>query len=136
MTKSKHHHLDLNMWEEINLKNSLNTEILQNHLTVPETKIKKILDSDPFEKYKFQCKHPVGPYIVDFYSRPLKLIIEVEGNYKDEYKQIHYYNERINFFDHNNIRLIAFSERLILDAPTGLSQLLLELLESGFPPNL
>ncbi|HEV8659207.1 MAG TPA: DUF559 domain-containing protein, partial [Thermoanaerobaculia bacterium] len=32
-----------------------------------------------FGDYKFRRQHPIGNYVVDFYCRELKLVIELDG---------------------------------------------------------
>lgn len=136
MAKQKHHYYKMSNWDEINSRHSKTIRDMQNYLTDAEAKMKEILESEHFSKYKFQCKQPLGPYIVDFYSKPFKLIIEVEHEDDDRQDELFHDLDRIEFFDYNNIKTICFSDRLILSAPTGLSLMLSDMLDSGFLSSL
>jgi len=59
--------------KELRRKSTLSEVILWNHI-----KSRKILE------IKFQRQRVIGKYIVDFYSKELKLAIEIDGNSHDE----------------------------------------------------
>src|SRR6056297_1048188 len=59
--------------KELRRKSPLSEVILWNHI-----KSRKMLE------IKFQRQRVIGKYIVDFYSKELKLAIEIDGNSHDE----------------------------------------------------
>jgi len=59
--------------KELRRKSTLSEVILWNHI-----KSRKMLE------IKFQRQRVIGKYIVDFYSKELKLAIEIDGNSHDE----------------------------------------------------
>lgn len=57
-----------------------------------ETKAEKILwirfRNNQFGGYKFRRQHPISLFIADFYCHKLKLIIEIDGEYHNNFEQI------------------------------------------------
>jgi very-short-patch-repair endonuclease len=49
--------------------------------TEAEKVIWRILRTEQLKKFHFRNQHPIGPYIADFYSHQLKLVIEIDGGY-------------------------------------------------------
>jgi very-short-patch-repair endonuclease len=39
----------------------------------------KALRNRQVGRLKFRRQHPIGPYVVDFYCHPNKLVVEVDG---------------------------------------------------------
>ncbi|THD67760.1 DUF559 domain-containing protein [Robertkochia marina] len=135
MKSSKDHYYDLEKWKKIHSKSSINFMDLQLSLTETELKLKEILESKPFIKHNFKCKHPVGPYIMDFYSEALKLIIQIDTEYNERRRDVSYEIERNKLFEYNDIKTLSFHEELIITAPNGLRAVLEEMLNprSSFP---
>jgi very-short-patch-repair endonuclease len=53
---------------------------LRNNSTLPETIIwNRLLKKKQLRGYSFLRQRPIGNYIVDFFSKDLKLIIEIDG---------------------------------------------------------
>ena len=53
---------------------------LRNNSTLPETILwNKLLKKKQLRDYSFLRQRPIGDYIVDFFSKDLKLIIEIDG---------------------------------------------------------
>lgn len=51
--------------------------------TAAETRLWRALRGRRFRGLKWRRQHPVGPYIVDFFCRELRLAIEVDGAVHD-----------------------------------------------------
>jgi very-short-patch-repair endonuclease len=54
---------------------------LRNHSTLGEVLLWMQLRAGIVRGYTFNRQKPLGNYIVDFYCKPLKLVIEVDGGY-------------------------------------------------------
>lgn len=69
---------DSNNYYNKNLKE--NARKLRNNSTLPEVILwDKILSKRQLRGYSFLRQRPIGSYIVDFFSKDLKLIIELDG---------------------------------------------------------
>ncbi len=51
---------------------------IRRRMTLPEVKLWLILRTRP-EGVRFRRQHPIGPYVLDFYSAEAKLAIEIDG---------------------------------------------------------
>jgi acetylglutamate kinase len=71
-----------NMYYGTNAAIFKRAEELRNNMTSAERIIWKHLHINPW-KVKFRRQHPIGNFIVDFYCRPLKLVIEIDGSIHD-----------------------------------------------------
>ena len=60
--------------------------------------------------YQFNRQKPIGEYIVDFYSKPLCLVIEVDGKYHGEEDQWTKDVIRDEFMKKQNLALLRFTE--------------------------
>lgn len=54
---------------------------LRNQSTLGEVLLWKQIRAGQIRGYKFNRQKPLGNYIVDFYCKPLNLVIEVDGGY-------------------------------------------------------
>ena len=63
------------------------SRILRNNSTLGEILLWQKLRAGALEGYKFNRQKPLGRFIVDFYCKRLKLVIEVDGDYHIENKQ-------------------------------------------------
>lgn len=61
---------------------------LRSHSTLAEILLWQKLRASQFRGYSFNRQKPLGNYIVDFYSRKLNLVIEIDGD-------SHFYAESI-----------------------------------------
>jgi very-short-patch-repair endonuclease len=57
---------------------------LRNNSTLEEILLWKQLRAGHMKGYTFNRQKPLNNYIVDFYCKPLKLVIEVDGGYHFE----------------------------------------------------
>ena len=60
---------------------------LRNNSTPGEILLWQKLRSASKMGYTFNRQRPLGRYIVDFYCKPLKLVIEIDGSYHFEEEQ-------------------------------------------------
>src|SRR5689334_23088259 len=61
---------------------------LRNNSTLGEILLWTQLRAGKMHGYTFNRQKPLGNYIVDFYCRPLKLVIEIDGGYHFEELQM------------------------------------------------
>ncbi|RFB06311.1 endonuclease domain-containing protein [Parvularcula marina] len=57
--------------------------------------------------YRFRRQHPIGPYIVDFYSAEVRLCVEVDGgsHFTDEHA-LRYDEQRSKFLEENGYEVV------------------------------
>ena len=60
---------------------------LRNNSTLGEILLWQKLRAGSMKSYTFNRQKPLGRYIVDFYCKPLKLAIEIDGGYHFEEEQ-------------------------------------------------
>ncbi len=68
---------------EYNLNLKSNSRLLRNNSTLSEVLLWKKLRAGSMMGFKFNRQKPLGNYIVDFYCKPLNLVIEIDGNSHD-----------------------------------------------------
>ena len=61
--------------------------------------------------YTFNRQKPLGKYIVDFYCKPLKLVIEVDGGYHEEESQKIKDSERQQLLEEMSLNFLRFTEK-------------------------
>ena len=61
--------------------------------------------------YSFNRQKPLGKYIVDFYCKPLNLVIEVDGGYHEEELQKIKDKERQQILEDMGLNFLRFSDR-------------------------
>ena len=90
-------------------------EYLRNNMTDAEKLLWEKLKKKETLGYRFRRQHPLGHYILDFYSHQLKLCIEVDGKYHDSKEQKLKDKERDDFLEFNGISIIRFKNEEILN---------------------
>lgn len=65
--------------------------------------------------YKFNRQKPLGRYIVDFYCKPLNLVIEVDEDYHHRATQKLKDNERQQILQSMNLNFLRFPDKDIFD---------------------
>jgi len=66
------------------------------------------------ESFQFNRQKPIGNYIVDFYCRKAKLVIEVDGSQHYQHDGREKYKERHAYMSQLGLRVLRFSDRDIL----------------------
>jgi very-short-patch-repair endonuclease len=56
------------------------SKYLRSHSTTSEVLLWQYLKASQMHVYTFNRQKPLGRYIVDFYCRPLNLVIEIDGD--------------------------------------------------------
>lgn len=69
--------------------------------------------------FKFRRQFGIGPFIVDFYCRPLKIVIEVDGDSHFSDEGVVRDQERTAFLNGLGFRVIRFANDEVSDAMEG-----------------
>lgn len=83
---------------------------LRNHSTQGEILLWLQLRAGTLLNYTFNRQKPLGRYIVDFYCRPLFLVIEVDGSYHFEPEQVLKDKERQAILEDMGLHFLRFEE--------------------------
>lgn len=86
---------------------------LRNHSTLGEILLWKKLRAGSIMSYSFNRQKPLGRYIVDFYCKPLNLVIEVDGGYHNEPMQVIKDTERQQILESMNLNFLRFSNQQV-----------------------
>ena len=79
---------------------------------------------------KFRRQVPYGPYIIDFMSLELKLIIEVDGIQHNTEEGIQKDKKRDIFFNKEGFTVLRFSNSEVIDNIDGVIDMIWEKLQS------
>jgi very-short-patch-repair endonuclease len=97
---------------------------LRNNSTLGEILLWKQLRSGRLEGYSFNRQKPIGQFIVDFYCKPLKLVIEVDGGYHYEEEQILIDTGRQKMIEEMGLHFLRFhDEEIRKDMPQVLQKI-------------
>ena len=86
---------------------------LRNNSTLGEILLWQKLRAESMMNYTFNRQKPLGRYIVDFYCKPLKLVIEIDGVYHFEEEQKVKDNERQKLLEEMGLYFLRFSEQQV-----------------------
>jgi very-short-patch-repair endonuclease len=86
---------------------------LRNHSTLGEILLWKQLRAGSIKGYTFNRQKSLGNYIVDFYCKPLKLVIEVDGGYHFEEEQKIKDAERQTLLEEAGLNFLHFHDEEI-----------------------
>ena len=86
---------------------------LRNNSTLGEILLWQKLRAGSMMNYTFNRQKPLGRYIVDFYCKPLKLVIEIDGTYHFEEEQKVKDNERQKLLEKMSLHFLRFSEQQV-----------------------
>jgi len=86
---------------------------LRKNSTLGEILLWQQLRAGSIKKYTFNRQKPLDCYIVDFYCKPLKLVIEVDGSYHLEDEQKVKDDERQKLLEKMGLNFLRFSEQQV-----------------------
>jgi very-short-patch-repair endonuclease len=96
----------------------------RNKSTLGEILLWKQLRAGQLDGYGFNRQKPIGQFIVDFYCRRLKLVIEVDGGYHYEEEQILVDKRRQMMIEDMGLHFIRFhDEEIRKDMPQVLEKI-------------
>jgi very-short-patch-repair endonuclease len=84
---------------------------LRNNSTPGEIQLWKKLRAGSMMGYTFNRQKPLGKYIVDFYCKPLNLVIEVDGGYHEEEAQKIKDSERQQVLEEMGLNFLRFLDK-------------------------
>ena len=84
---------------------------LRNNSTVGEILLWKKLRAGSMMNYTFNRQKPLKRYIVDFYCKPLNLVIEVDGGYHEEEVQKIKDSERQHVLEEMGLHFLRFTDK-------------------------
>lgn len=86
---------------------------LRNNSTLGEILLWQKLRAGKMMNYTFSRQKPLSRYVVDFYCKPLNLVIEVDGSYHDEDEQKVKDEKRQQLLEEMGLNLLRFSEQQV-----------------------
>jgi very-short-patch-repair endonuclease len=86
---------------------------LRNHSTPGEIFLWKKLRAGEMMNYTFNRQKPLNRYIVDFYCKPLNLVIEVDGGYHNEKVRMIKDKERQQILESIGLNFLRFSDQQV-----------------------
>lgn len=89
----------------------------------------RLLRSRQLCGYKFRRQHPLGPYIVDFFSIQRRLVIELDGGQHDEQREVD--ARRDEWMQLSGYRVLRFWNHDVLENCHGVLTAVLEALEGS-----
>jgi very-short-patch-repair endonuclease len=84
---------------------------LRNNSTPGEILLWKRLRAGNMMNYTFNRQKPLKRYIVDFYCKPLNLVIEVDGGYHEEEAQRIKDHERQEVLEEMGLNFLRFTDK-------------------------
>lgn len=84
---------------------------LRNNSTLGEILLWQKLRAGSMMNYTFNRQKPLGRYIVDFYCKPLNLVIEIDDSYHFEPEQRVKDNNRQKLLEQMGLHFLRFSEQ-------------------------
>ena len=90
---------------------------LRKRLTPAEAALWTLLKGKKVEGRKFRRQHSVGKYILDFYCPSELLAIELDGEHHFTDRGATYDQERTNYLNSLQIRVIRFENEQIFQSP-------------------
>ncbi len=86
---------------------------LRNNSTLGEILLWQKLRAGSMMNHTFNRQKPLGRYIVDFYCKPLKLVVEIDGSYHFEEDQKIKDNARQQILEKMGLSFLRFSEQQV-----------------------
>ena len=99
--------------------NNLKRRMLRNNSTAPEQRLWYYLRNKQFYGFKFRRQTGIGPYIADFYSYDLKLVIEVDGDSHGSNKAKIYDARRDEYMKKRDISILRFTNHEVMNNVEG-----------------
>ncbi len=107
--------------------------ILRKGPTPAEAKLWACLRGNKLGGFNFRRQHALGPYIADFCSPQLRLVIELDGSQHREHEE--YDEERTRYLESQGYRVIRFWNDQVLNDLEGVLKAIISAMrnESGSP---
>jgi len=82
-----------------------------------------------FSDWKFRRQHPIGRFILDFYSAELKLAIELDGSHHSTEWMIDHESQRMRELRGRGIEVIRIQNELLIRDPESVSEYIKNVIE-------
>ena len=104
-------------WSEIPKAHFGRARTLRKEMTLPERILWQRLRGEQVG-VKFRRQHPIGPYIADFYTRDVGLVVEVDGGtHSATPEAIAYDHERDQYMQARGLRVLRFTASDVTRSP-------------------
>ena len=103
-------HTDRAIYHDIKLR----AKHMRENPTVAEDILWQRLRRKQVGGFHFRRQHPIGRFIVDFYSAKARLVIEVVGEIHDMSEQAEYDAERQAFLEELGLKVLRFENTQVL----------------------
>lgn len=107
---------------------------LRNAATDAERKLWSMLRNKQFGGLRFRRQQPIGPYIVDFFCSPAKLIVELDGDQHGEDRNVLYDEARTRWLSARGYSILRFPNGEFLKHPEIVVESIWNALESSAIP--
>ncbi|MCI0530537.1 MAG: DUF559 domain-containing protein [candidate division Zixibacteria bacterium] len=98
---------------------------LRRNMTLAERKLWSLIRQNKLGDH-FRRQVPIGPYIADFFSRPAKLVLELDGSQHRQEENIQKDKQRESSFEDRGYRILRFTNLEVLNNPHGVAQEILK----------
>ena len=106
---------------------------LRNSATPAERMLWQHLSRRQLDGWKFSRQMPVGPFVCDFLSRELKLVIELDGGQHDENQAD---AARTAYIEQQGFRVVRYWNNEVHENVAGVLEHLLALIDQAHPQPL
>ncbi len=104
---------------------------LRHNMTEAERKLWSLIRDKQLSVH-FRRQVPVGPYIVDFLSRKVKLIVELDGSQHYEKKSLIYDSKRDEYLRKRGFMVIRFNDRELLSNNDSVREVIYQHIQKRF----
>jgi very-short-patch-repair endonuclease len=100
-------------WKHVPIHHFSRAKAMRKEMTAAERALWRALRRTSLG-VEFRRQHPVGPYIVDFYSRSTALVVEVDGDSHFTNEAQGYDQERTNYLEELGLSVLRFTNLQVL----------------------
>ncbi|WP_416866469.1 MAG: endonuclease domain-containing protein [Imperialibacter sp.] len=86
-----------------------NAKKLRANQTLAEKLLWEELRANKLLGLRFKRQHPIGTFVADFYSHPVRLVIEIDGGYHDLDEHMEYDAGRTEEIEQFGVKVIRFT---------------------------
>jgi very-short-patch-repair endonuclease len=86
-----------------------------------------------FGRWKFRRQYPIGRYVADFYSHPLKLVVEIDGLSHTTDRAVGYDAVRTGYFARLGIEIVRISNLIVLRDPDAAADTIIAAILARIP---
>ncbi len=87
---------------------------MRKHPTRAEKMLWQYLRGKRMRGFRFRRQQPINRFIVDFYCRQARLVVEVDGSSHDSTEAAEYDEQRTRFFEELGLSVLRFSNEQVI----------------------